>query len=172
MRSVCFRVLCLLLVGAPLVAHADTTYDFQALGTGFESSGTLTVSPSGTSGVFDITGVSGEVNGTAITGLIPGSYDASNPTHTSDGAFFFDNLFYTPAPYFDYNGIGLNVGSSGYQFNFYYNGSAYETWDSNNDTLVLDSFTISAAPTPEPSSLLLLGTGMIAAAGAFRRRFI
>jgi hypothetical protein len=175
MRSVLFRAACLLLLGTPLVARADTTYDFQATGSGFESSGTFTVAATATPGVFDVTNITGKVNGTAITGLIPGSYDPSNPTENDNGDFYFDNVFYSTEPYLDNAGLGIDVGNSGYQVNFFYNSGpdSYWFWDNDNNTnFALDSFTVAVAPTPEPSSLLLLGTGVLGFAGAIRRRMM
>ncbi len=42
-------------------------------------------------------------------------------------------------------------------------------WDYNDDTFVITS--VNASPTPEPSTFALFGTGLLAAAGAVRRKF-
>ena len=85
-------------------AKADTIVNsFTLSGAGITASGTLTLTTTGTPGVSQITNITGSFSTTnnggfsgAITGLNPGSYDASSPT--SDTHSVWDNLFYTTSP--------------------------------------------------------------------------
>ena len=171
-RLTVFVALVLALVASSHLAFADN-FTFTAVGAGFQSSGTITATADvSTPNVFDVTAISGEVNNVAITGLLPcANYSASHPCTNTNGVFIYDNLLGTLAPVLDYNGIGFNIGNAGYQGNFYFNLGNYQFLDSNNVNTTLESLNVAVAPTPEPSTFVFLGTGLLAMAGLVRSRF-
>lgn len=187
MKKITIALLALAVVLAVTPAAMADTWSFNISGSGISSSGTLTFQPTATPGVDELTGITGtytDSNGNysgTITGLYP------NPTYTpvidSTYLFLFDNLFYPGdnAPqtclwgscstngqldlagmlfYVNVNGGGVaevgigSIGTSGslYNLNSEINGVYQDGGNNGVD--------VNFAATPEPSSLLLLGTAL------------
>ena len=165
MRSLLKVGFALVLLMLSTAAFADTVSFSYGDGSTLFVQGTLAGTLSG--GVFTATSATGTYNGTPISLVAPGV----------DGAFSYNNLVYFPSVsgysvdmyglVFSVAGLGdVNlcgtVGCAG--SDSYTNISNFGGYANTNVTATFDS------PTPEPSTLLTLGSGILGLVGLARKR--
>jgi hypothetical protein len=174
------RILCLaaspLLAASALAAHADS-YTFTIStgststtpGTTFVVSGTLTGTadlshPSNPA--IDLTGITGSGQGYTFTGVVPLGANSS---------IAYDNLVFTDPNALHVDALGDLVTLTspiGTSLAHVYNNGTYhvDVFDPNDPVditpFAIDTFTLTPSAVPEPSSWLLLGTGILALAAA------
>jgi hypothetical protein len=182
----------LALVAAAAPAEATTWMVTYTASAGAPASATLTVDVAdviNAVGGYDVTSVSGAVDGDTVTGVI------TNPSQpfqwwTSDGLFIVDNVAYPTAPFFSNAGLFF-AGASGAEYNLFSDDSAtYELYKAQSGVGYLansvGAVTTVKAPqigalgpvgdapgggaVPEPAGWALMILGLGAVGGLLRRR--
>jgi PEP-CTERM motif-containing protein len=154
-------------------SFAGTIFNFSFSGSGigflgsFSGAGQFDTQATGISGQYKITGVTGTTAGQSITTLLAaGSYGGN------------DNLLFYPAgsatASLDYNGVSYQLANGSYT-NLYLNtynspGSYQEMMSFQQQSAAISITPVAVAAVSEPTTLLLLGTGILGGAVFLRRR--
>jgi len=149
----------LLLCTASVASAENFTFSYTGL-TGSTASGTLTATAE-SGDQFLITGITnGLVDGTAITSLLG--------TNAYEGN---DNLLFFPSTG-NLDNDGFSFATASGDVNLFDGALGYSLDATNLPDDILGTFTLAPAvsATPEPNSLLLLGTGLLGAIGVLRRK--
>ena len=158
-------------------ARADSfTYTF--FGNGFSANGVLTgTADPFQANAFDVTAATLTLNGTDYPASVTSATDTADPGF-NDG-FTFDNVIYTSgATTLDQNGLLLSLENGALLADFSYNNGyqiALRSAGDPTDTTIyalanFQATQVAPTPTPEPSTLLFLGTGALLFSSLSRRK--
>jgi hypothetical protein len=176
LRSMVLVAAVLLLAGASS-AFADT-YQVTFTGSGVNGLLNITAVAHG-SGTLLVTGLSGNVNGASVTGLVAptGSSGYSSYTLPDGDIWAYDDLIYpTASSFLDIYGILFTIQGNPQPVNLFYNPpTQYGTYVGGGSWIFPKDFvdtnvTLTVMATPEPSALVLLFAGMLVIATVLIRK--
>jgi hypothetical protein len=156
----------------PITLHADA-FTFSFTGSLFSGSGTFTATEVGNSDIYNITAVTGTVTAigsgpSAITALL-----GNNVFQGNDNKLIYPGTGILGSKFFDSDGVSFSLANKndvnlndtlGFE-------NAVDGKPNRFDITEFDIVDVSkVAVTPEPSALLLFGTGLLFMAGLFFRQ--
>jgi hypothetical protein len=151
------------LIGSLPAMAATYVWTFTDTGSTVVANGQLTTNaPKNANG--EVTGITGSVFGSAITGLIDNPIKPNTAT-SPDGLWFYDNNLQFPAPYVTNPGLLFTVAAPNLAYNLFSDSaSKYELYADVDHTYGVDTigtFSVTAVPEPAVWAMLFLGFGAI-----------